>query len=346
MGRKLGIVVMVVIALTLAACTSSLTVSPTSATKPLPAIDLSATPAGWVPVAYGDAQVLVPASFSVYYTGDNTCGPHLPTSSLFIGPSDMVSAPCDIARAKPNRTVVQVVPVNSVPSPYDKEKPVTINGFRAFPVPAGRGFDYYVPFLRVEASGSGPMARRVLGTLTHSPRAVVLAAGPAPAVPSDWKTLMFQGLAFAAPESWPVTRTSVNQWIGQPCATPGVALWYSGVLLSTDQQSYGYQCPAPWRPPGSQTPQEGIQVDAGTQTLGQLAEHGLHLVFSTRCIEFSGLRACPAISPTYSPGISPVYSILVLRVTVPGRSKPVFVSLGLAGNGVVARTILYSLKEA
>jgi hypothetical protein len=31
---------------------------------------------------------------------------------------------------------------------------------------------------------------------------------------------------------------------------------------------------------------------------------------------------------------------------VPGRSKTVYVSIGLAGNGVVARTILYSLKEA
>ena len=31
---------------------------------------------------------------------------------------------------------------------------------------------------------------------------------------------------------------------------------------------------------------------------------------------------------------------------VPGRSKPVFVSIGLAGNGMVARTILYSLRAA
>jgi hypothetical protein len=29
--------------------------------KPLPAVDLSATPTGWVPVAYGDAQLSVPS---------------------------------------------------------------------------------------------------------------------------------------------------------------------------------------------------------------------------------------------------------------------------------------------
>ena len=62
------------------------------------------------------------------------------------------------------------------------------------------------------------------------------------------------------------------------------------------------------------------------------------LTISTHCLSLRGLRACPATSPAYS--------ILVLKVTVPGRSKPVYVSIGLAGNGIVARTILYSLREA
>jgi hypothetical protein len=35
----------------------------------------------------------------------------------------------------------------------------------------------------------------------------------------------------------------------------------------------------------------------------------------------------------------------MLKVTVPGRVKPVIVSIGLAGNGMVARTILYSLTS-
>jgi hypothetical protein len=40
-----------------------------------------------------------------------------------------------------------------------------------------------------------------------------------------------------------------------------------------------------------------------------------------------------------------MYSILLLKVTVAG-SKPVYVSIGLAGNGMIARTILYSLRAA
>jgi hypothetical protein len=59
---------------------------------------------------------------------------------------------------------------------------------------------------------------------------------------------------------------------------------------------------------------------------------------SANCLDLHGLTVCPATSPDYS--------ILVLRVTVPGRTKPVYVSIGLAGDGMVARTILYSLRAA
>ena len=62
------------------------------------------------------------------------------------------------------------------------------------------------------------------------------------------------------------------------------------------------------------------------------------LSFSNHCLSLHGLTACPATSPAYS--------ILVLKVTVPGRSKHVYVSIRLAGNGLIARTILYGLKEA
>ena len=62
------------------------------------------------------------------------------------------------------------------------------------------------------------------------------------------------------------------------------------------------------------------------------------LSFSAHCLDLHGLTAIPAISPAYS--------ILVLRVNVPGRDKPVFVSIGLVGNGMTARTILDSLRPA
>src|ERR1019366_7701985 len=131
------------------------------------------------------------------------------------------------------------------------------------------------------------------------------------------------------------TRSSVNHGIGQPCLMPGVTLWASGVVLSTDVKNYFYLCPAPVRPPGPQVPQDGVQFDSGSRTLPQ---DGMSVKFSKHCLKLHGLTACPATSPAYS--------ILVLKVTVPGRSKAVYVSIGLAGNGMVARTILYSLRAA
>jgi hypothetical protein len=57
-------------------------------------------------------------------------------------------------------------------------------------------------------------------------------------------------------------------------------------------------------------------------------------------LDLKALHACLAAGTSY------VYSILVLRVTVPRRAKPVVVSIGLAGSGMVARTILYSLRAS
>jgi len=73
MMRKLGIVVMVVLALTLAACSPTRTVTPgpgpVHQTKPILAVDLSASPAGWVPVDLGDAQLSVPSTWWVIPEG-------------------------------------------------------------------------------------------------------------------------------------------------------------------------------------------------------------------------------------------------------------------------------------
>ena len=67
---KLRALAMVVIAVALTVITSSQTFAttmvPTKA-KALPAVDLSATRAGWVPVAFGNAQISVPSTWWVLY---------------------------------------------------------------------------------------------------------------------------------------------------------------------------------------------------------------------------------------------------------------------------------------
>ena len=85
--------------------------------------------------------------------------------------------------------------------------------------------------------------------------------------------------------------------------------------------------PLPW------LPSNGLRIDSGPYFPSSTMRFT-----STHCLSLHGLTACLATSPAYS--------ILVLKVTVPGRSKTVYFSIGLAGNGMVARTILYSLRPA
>lgn len=88
---RVRIVVLVVLALAVAACSSAQTVPPTTqngvppTTQPPPAVDVSATPVGWVPVAYGDAQVSVPASWYVLYRSPPCYFGH-PRGEVFVNP--------------------------------------------------------------------------------------------------------------------------------------------------------------------------------------------------------------------------------------------------------------------
>ena len=76
-------------------------------------------------------------------------------------------------------------------------------------------------------------------------------------------------------------------------------------------------------------PLTGLVIDSGLGSAGAPSHH---------CWSVGGLSACEVLAFAYS--------ALVVSVRVPGRSKPVIVSIGLAGNGMVARTILYSLRAA
>jgi hypothetical protein len=233
--------------------------------------------------------------------------------------------------------------IDGDPTPYRSWKPVNLNGVAVYEVPSYGPepvLDYYAPSIGVEVIATGPLARRIAHTLARSPRLVALASGPAPVVPSSWRTVRFAGVRFSVPANWPITWTSGAAYdLGTPCATPGVAfqnnaasLLTYGVTLDTDTHflpppSCGTVTPL------NQPPTDGVQVDSGSRV-----NFGVTLSFSTHCLSLGGLTACPATSPAYS--------ILVLKVTVPGRSTPVIVSMGLAGSGKVARTILYSLRAA
>ena len=347
---KLRVFVMVGIAVALSVFTSSQTFAtttvPTTA-KALPPVDVAATPAGWIPVAFGDAQISVPPTWWVLYNS-SACVTGSPVGDVYVNPRGGFCAAKGTAKGK---TAVTLVPPNEKeyqpPSAYGQRQ--VINGIAVYelysfaPTPAGG--TYLVPSLGVEIEAEGPWRQRVMDTLTRSPRAVALASGPGPAVQSGWHTLTFNGLSFAVPAWWLVTRTVLNYGVDTPCASsPGVSLFNGGVgggevVLSTDIGLAAFPCAIGSGTPGPPVyPGDGVEVDAGSNTLSELATEGLRLAFTKHCLYLHGLTACRATSP--------VYSILVLWVNVPGHKNPVFVSIGLAWNGMTARTILYSLRAA
>lgn len=332
-------------ALALAACSTPSATTPTSApttsttapSRPLPVVLTAATPKGWIPVDLGDAQLSVPSTFDVAYPGQDICEV-VPTGTaglLLVNPG-RVSAVCP-PPAPGTRTLVRIIPVRRVPAAFaHKTPPSARNGVRVLMgSSAATGITEYAPSLHVEVVAEGPMARRVAQTLTRSPRAVVLAPGPAPAVPSGWHLVRWGGVEISVPPSWPVRHTDwALPGIAGVCGGVGGVVLSAGVTLSNDTRNPAViNCPlALFRPAPGRKPATGLVIDSG-KTGG--IEH-FPWEPASRCLHINGLSACPARTPDYS--------VVVLEVTVPGRKLPTIVSVGFAGNGMVARRILYSLR--
>lgn len=334
--RTSRVVACITVALPATACSTAQTTTKLSGT-PLPAVVTSATPVGWVPVDYGDAQISLPATFAVAYPGW-ACPEASSPGTLFVGPQP-TGIVCPIAAPRYPSTTVLMRPLVRADHAFEVPSRHLVNGLLAGELKnhTSQYDGYLVPDLGVTIWADGPMAHQIVATLTRSPRTVPLAPGPAPSIPSGWDTVTFQGLSFAAPQSWPVTRTSGGaSSLGWGCWPPGVAFFETGVTLSTDQHLLPPpSCPDRAARSGVQvvTPSDGLEVDSGIHFQFQVP-----LSFATDCLHLNGLIVCAATSPAYS--------ILVLRVKVPRRSAPLLVSIGLAGSGMVARTILRSLREA
>jgi hypothetical protein len=314
---------------------------PTTSVPPIPAVVTSATPSGWVPVAYGDAQVSVPPTFSVFYPGWPSCGTAAggtaASGAVYLGSPNPAPIPCPPNVQFRVATSVGIRQGDVGGFPLLANLAIMRNGLRLYPLinhTTSKTVGYYSPALGVEVIGSGPLAGNVSDTLTRSPRSVVLAAGPAPSVPSGWHTVRFERLTFDAPESWPVNSTAVTGDDFGPLCSPGVTSFVTTeVALSTDQRQLVQPGCLIAGPPKAEPPVDAVEVDAGNITWFPFVPS-----FSEHCLHPHGLTACPATTPAFS--------ILALRVTVPGRATPLLVSIGLAGNGIIARTIVYSLRAA
>jgi hypothetical protein len=350
---RLRALAIVVVVLTLAACTSSetgptTTTTAPASTEPLPAVDLSATPDGWVPVDYGDAQVSVPPTWWVSYGGSG-CGT-TPPGLLVVQPPEgpawcgAVGFETPAQRPAPPKSIVTVGPeLGTYHLPAGPS--VVIHGIALYVLSRGARVTtirYLAQDLRVIITTSGPLGRRVLDTLSLSPRAAVLSEG-ALRTPRTWRWHAFDGVRFATPATWPVQRTDMFSSCRSFVALGGrQVVRYSSrnvviepdrpvVDLDTDRTAYTGSCPP--GPFQEYAPGNGVQVDAGSAQVPTPSPSRLDTA-----IRLNGVVAYVNASQPFD--------ILDLLVVVPGRAMPLDVEIGLAGHGMVTRTILYSLRAA
>ncbi len=259
-GNMLRALAVVVMAVALTVFTSSQTFAtttvPTTA-KALPAVDLATTPAGWVPVAYGNAQISVPSTWWVLYNSP-PCPTGSPPGEVLVNPSQGIfHCPTETAPG-PSTTVSFGRPTS--PHSTVLGHPEVVNGISVYPYPTGPQSSYLVPSLGVEITVDGPLGQRVLHTLTWSPRAVVLASGSSPAIPSSWQQVTFAGLRFSAPANWPINQNQVTPGLGDICREQGVAFVGTTVTLSTDVRPM-------LLPPCAYFPPTPLQPETGSRSI-------------------------------------------------------------------------------
>jgi hypothetical protein len=197
-----------------------------------------------------------------------------------------------------------------------------VKGVVSLTSPPG-SLSYLVPSLRVEVTARGPLASRVLATLTRSPLSVVLARRRPFPVPGTWRWLDFGGIRFAVPARWRLEQSS--SWgtcFGAFSMDP------TTVTLSTAERG-GLSCPVTLDAVPLHAVHQGVIVGAGRMASMNSAHYD-------GCRMLHGLRACYSAS-FYQDGL------LDAAVFVPGRHRPTVVEIGLAGNGTVARTIFESI---
>ena len=287
----------------------------------VPLADTALTPAGWVPVAYGNVQISVPAHWRV--ESRLVCG-RAGHGSVVLGTtatSLVVSNPrCKQAA---NMVAIQVLPKGQGRT---RRRTGQINGIGLLGVrPLVRGSaTYLAPAMHVLITVRGPLANQVLGTLTRSPLSVVLAAGRRFPVPHSWRWHHFGGISFATPLAWSVRRSRLwfSCWNAvYPALSVELVRGTRRVLMS---------CAPPQDTARFLRPGDGVAVGFGRY---------VGLYDATReigCRRLHGLRAC-LYWP--SPGRP-----LELAVFVPGRVKPTVVDVGLKGSGAEARTIVESIR--
>jgi hypothetical protein len=289
----------------------------------------SGAPAGWVPVPYRRAQLSVPGSWLVQSPQQFWCVQRS-RGMIFAGGRPVVPEGSACGRTA---SLAWIRAAGHIPPEIRPRRPArVIHGLPVYRLPGEPGsVQYLVPELRVRVGARGPLARRVLDTLTRSPLSTVLRRGPAVPVPASWIWYRSRGVRFAAPRSWSVQRE--HQW-----ATCGTGLVPGRLLLiDATRPPARLPCPAPFPTAAAEQALPGLTV-----VTGKYAAASVGADFAG-CQVRRGLRICLS-SVTGQGGFSS--GVLIFSASRPHRRPAAFFLLGLSGSGGRARAILRSVTVA
>jgi hypothetical protein len=297
--------------------TFALTQPASAAENPSPVVDQAATPPGWLPIDFGNAQISVPSSWSLISGGAEGCGQSMGVVLLGQG---RWCPPGSGESAAPGTSIVTM---SIIQSQTTAQGPHTLTN--GIPVYApGIAPVYLIPSLGARLTFTGPLPPGVLQTLTVSPRSVVLARGQASRVSPSWRWVSFGGIRFAVPSTWKVAQSA-----NAPSCSTDIVLPAAGVTLAR-----GPALPLPCALPEAEirpVPQVGgIEIDeykaptpqpracVGPRTIGSL-----HI-----CID-----------------AAPAYGVLVIQVSAKGVAA-ITVKLGMAGGGQIEKSVLHSFRRS
>ena len=263
-------------------------------------------------------QISVPSSWSLTTGGAESCGPS--TGVIVLGQGTWCP-PGMGASAAPGTSIVTLSMTQSQATDYGQPN-ARINGIPVYaPGPAPV---YFAPSLGARLTFTGPQQPAVLHSLTASPRAVVLARGQTSRIPPSWRWVSFSGIRFSVPATWKLTQNAN----APPCGTD-IVLPAAGVTLARGP-ALPVPCPLPEADVRPVPQVGGIEVDgyraptrAPTACVGPRTIGSLHV----------------CINPT------PGYGVLVAQVSATGIAG-ITVRIGIAGNGLVERSVLYSLRRS
>jgi hypothetical protein len=306
--------------------TAATKIASATATNAIAPTAPSATPAGWAPVPYGDAQLSVPgSSWLVEAPQQLMCGLGDVNGMIFAGvnPGFPKGWNCGVTAS-----VAWILPAGKIPTGLTRRQPsAVIHGIPVYRLAGAKSTTaYLVPELGVRIGARGRLAARVLATLTRSPLDVVLSRGPAARVPAGWTWEQFGGVTFATPRSWPLEREA--QW-----STCGTGLQTNALLL-VDATKPPMYLPCPLQVPlaGADQAEPGLVA-----VTGKYAAESVGQVYG-RCQTRRGVRIC--LSSVTGQGGRPA-GVLIFSVTRP-RHPATYFLLGLSGSGVSARAVFDS----